>query len=293
MHKRWSIFALIGAASMLLAGCGSAAPAASSTTQNDLLAKVMQTHELVIAESAFAPQDFQDPSTHQWTGYDVSILKGFAKSIGVKLKIDALPFASAIQAVADKRADITIDIYWNSDRAKELSFSRPMLNYDDVVEVNSRNPTIASDTLSALKGKTIAVVVGSAEVAEADAVPNANVKNYNTVAEAFGAVSNGNVDATFQPSTDGPWAVEQNPQLHIKILGAVPSTIAPPIASLRGYFAVPKGSYSKRFLAKLDAYLKQIECSGQEQQILDKYNLKSTVFLQGICTAPNVYAGGS
>ncbi|KPV43095.1 substrate-binding periplasmic protein [Alicyclobacillus ferrooxydans] len=268
-----------------LAGCG------TSGSSNNLLSKVESTHTLTIAESAYAPEDFQDPSTKQWTGYDVNILRGFAKSLGANLKIDSMPFSSSIQAVADKRDDLTIDIYYTKKRANVLDFSRPMLNYNDVIAVNSQNPTVTSPTLASLKGKKIAVVVGSAEVKEAQNIPGAIVKQYSTVAESFLALSTGRVNADLQPDTDVAWAKQKNPNLKIKILGAVPSSIAPPISSLRGYYGVPKGSYSTAFLAKLNAYLKQIASNGTEQKILNKYGMTSSVFLKGIASAPNTYSG--
>lgn len=281
------------AAIVILAGCGAttgnASTTGSSANQNTLLGKVQSTHTLTIAESAYAPEDFQDPKTKQWTGYDVDILRGFAKSLGATLKIDSMPFNSSIQAVADKRDDLTIDIYYTKKRAKVLSFSRPMLNYNDVVAVNSQKPALTSASVSQLKGKRIAVVLGSEEVGEAQKIPNAVMKQYNSVAESFLALSSGRVAADLQPDTDVAWAKKQNPSLKIKILGPVPSSLAPPIQSLRGYYGVPKGQYSTTFLAKLNAYLKKIASDGTEQKILNKYGMNNPVFLKGISSAPNTY----
>ncbi|QQE79038.1 ABC transporter substrate-binding protein [Alicyclobacillus sp. SO9] len=304
--SKLSIPVLIGAVSVAaLTGCGAKSTTGGGSTgnssggnqstsstpnKNTLLGKVMSTHTLTIAESAYAPEDFQDPKTKKWTGYDIDILKGFAKTLGAKLKVDSMPFASSIQAVGSKRADITIDIYYNKKRAKVLSFSRPMLNYADVIAVNSKNPKVSSPTVAALKGKKIAVVQGSAEVAEAKKIPNAKIKTYSTVAESFLALSQGRVAADLQPSTDPAWAVHKNSHLKVKILGDVPSSISPSIQSLRGYYGVPKGTYSQSFLKKLNTYLKKIAANGTEQKILDKYGLKSSVFLKGIAQAPNTYS---
>lgn len=301
--SKLSIPVLVAAVSIFsLAGCGastsngstggsSGTGSSSSSGQNDLLSKVESTHTLTVAVSAFAPQDFQDPNTKQWTGYDIDILKGFAKSLGATLKVDAMPFNSSIQAVADKRDDLTIDIYYTKQRAQVLDFSRPMLNYNDAIAVNSKNPAVSSTSLSALQGKKVAVVLGSAEVAEANNIPGANVKQYNSVAESFLALSQGRVAADIQPDTDISWAKQQNPNLNIKMLGPVPSSIAPPIQSLRGYYGVPKGSYSASFLDKLDAYLKHIVTNGTEQKILNHYGMTDPVFLKGLATAPNTYSG--
>jgi ABC-type amino acid transport substrate-binding protein len=289
--KKQLTYQAVGAAVMAALAIGFSSWPTHASGPNDLLAQVQRTHTITIAESAFAPEDFQNPVTKQWTGYDINILRGFATSLHAHLQITAMPFASSIQAVADRRDDLTIDIYWNPQRAKVIGYSRPMLNYNDAVAVNSLHPTVTKDTIQALRGKKIAVVTGSAEVQEADKIPGAQVVSYDNVADSFLALSNGSVDADLQPNVDVAWSKHQNPSLHIKILGAVPAAIAPPIASLRGYYGVPKGPWGRRFLAKLNAYLKRIECDGQEQKILDHYGMQSRVFLAGICQAPNTYSG--
>lgn len=277
------------AVATLAAGCGTSSASSSSNT---LLSKVKKTHQVVLAVSAFAPEDFQNPTTQKWTGYDINILKGFAKTLGAKLVIKPMPFASSIQAVASRRAAMTIDIYWNKSRAKVISFSRPMLNYNDVVAVNSKSPAVSSTSLSALKGKRIAVVTGSTEVSEAQKIPSASVKEYGNITDSLLALSSGRVAADLQPGVDISWAKHKNPSLNVKILGAVPQSIAPPVASLRGYYGVPKGTYAQSFLTKLNAYLKKIAKNGTEQKILDKYGMTSKVFLKGIASAPNSYNGG-
>ena len=273
----------------LAAGCGTVSANGSANT---LLSTVKKTHQLVLAVSAFAPEDFQNPTTHQWTGYDINILKGFAKTLGAKLVIKPMPFASSIQAVASRRADMTIDIYWKKSRAKVISFSRPMLNYNDVVAVNSQHPALARPTLGALTGQRLAVVIGSAEVAEAQKVPGAHVKQYGNLTDSLLALSSGRVAADLQPGVDIAWAKRKNPSLHVTILGPVPASIAPPVASLRGYYGVPKGAYSQSFLSRLNGYLRTIAQNGAEQKILDQYGMRSGVFLKGIAQAPNTYTGG-
>jgi polar amino acid transport system substrate-binding protein len=240
--------------------------------------------------SAYAPEDYQN-SAGKWTGFDPVILSAFAKTLGAKLVVDAIPFSASVEAVATHRADITIDIYYTKTRAKVIAFSRPMLNYDDVVAVNKTHPQVTKDSVRALTGKNIAVVTGSEEVSEANNTPKAHVIQYSNIEESFLALSSGRVAADYQPDTDVSWAIHKNPSLNIKILGPMPKSLAPPIASLRGYYGVPKGSYGKEFLQKLDAYLKKIECNGTEQKMIDPFGMQNSVYLAGLCKAPNVYAG--
>ena len=276
-----------------LAACGSTtttAPSSGGAKATGLLAQVEKSHQVTIAMSAYAPEDFQS-SNGTWTGYDVKILDGFAKSLGAKLVINPMPFAASIEAVTTHREDLTIDIYYTATRAKVIAYSRPMLNYNDAVAVNATHPQVRTDTLAALSGKKTAVVIGSEEVTEAKKIPHANVVQYSNIEDSFLALSSGRVAADLQPGVDIAWTKHTNPSLDIKILGAVPASIAPPIASLRGYYGVPKGSYGSQFLTKLNSYLHKIECNGTEQKILNQFGMTNSIYLHGICAAPNAYAG--
>lgn len=255
---------------------------------NALLKQIETSHQLKIAMSAFAPQDYQK-KTGQWTGYDVTILKGFAKSLGAHLVIDSVPFASSIEAVATQRDDITIDIFYNATRAKVIAYSRPMMNYSDAIAVNKSSPQVTKATISGMSGKDLAVVTGSEEVAEAKKVPSATVTDYTDVANSFLALSQGRVAADLQPDVDISWQIHKDPSMDIKLLGPVPASIAPPIATLRGYYGVPKKADAHQFLQKLNTYLKKIACNGSEQKVLAKYGMSSHIYLKGVCAAPNVY----
>lgn len=282
-----TLFAVLGLG-VLLAGCGSGT---GGSAVDDLWAQVQQTHTIKMAITSYPPQDFQNASTQKWTGFDVDILQGFAKSVGAKLQFTSLPLASAIQAVENHREDITIDLFWTKQRAQVVAYSRPMFDWVDVVGVNATHPAIKAATMADLSGKKIGVVLGSAEVQDAQNVPHANVVQFNTLDEELLALSSGQVDGVIVPDTDIGWSRHLNPSLDIKALGAIPASISPPLASLRGYFTLPKGQYSKRFLDHLNTYLKQIACNGQESKLLAKYGMGDPVYIQGVCQAANVYKG--
>ena len=265
-----------------LAGMNSA----SGSGAPSLLGKIKSTHTLSIAMSAFAPEDFQT-AKGAWTGYDVDILRGYAKSIGAKLQINSIPFASSIEAVSTERDDISVDIFITAQRAQVIDFSRPMLNYSDTVDVNSTAPAVKAATVSGLAGKNIGITTGTSELLEAQKVPHATITQYDTIQNTLLALSQGRVDAALEPGVDVAWSAHENPSLHVKVLGSVPKSIAPSIKLLRGYYGVPKNANAKSFLVSLNKYLKKIACNGQEQSIFNKYGMKQPLYLSGICAAPN------
>lgn len=283
------VFAMLLAASAAYAASGSRSPASRTgkAAASGLLGQIESSHQLSIAMSPFAPEDFQSKSG-TWTGYDVDILKGFAKTLGAKLVINSIPFASSVEAVSTERDDITIDIFITAQRAKVISFSRPMLNYSDTVDVATSNPGVKSATLGALTGKNLGVTTGTSELLEAKKVPNAQITQYDNLQDTLLALGQDRVAAALEPGVDVAWAVKSDPSLHVKVLGAVPSSISPNISLLRGYYGVPKKSNATSFLAALNTYLKKIACKGTEQGIFNKYGMNASVYLKGICSAPNV-----
>ncbi len=260
--------------------------ASGNSVATGLLGKIRSSHTLSIAMSAFAPEDFQQ-SNGTWTGYDVDILRGYAKSIGAKLEINSIPFASSIEAVSTERDDVTIDIFITAQRAKVVSFTRPMLNYSDTVDVNGTSPQVSVASVKALEGKNIGVTTGTAELLEAQKVPGATVTQYDTIENTLLALSQGRVAAALEPGVDVAWSEHENHSLNVKILGNVPGSIAPSVKSLRGYYAVPKNSNAKSFLNSINSYLQKIACNGTEQKIFNKYGMNQPLYLKGICKAPN------
>ncbi|MCL6633333.1 MAG: ABC transporter substrate-binding protein, partial [Alicyclobacillus herbarius] len=254
----------------------------------DLLSKVKSSHELTVAVASIPPLEYQDPKTQQWAGVDIDLLNKFAKSLGAKLVVHSMEFAATIQSVSSKRDDITANIYKTPKRERVLSFSKPVIKYVEGVIVNSEHPQVSAPTLVALKGKTIATTSGTAEQDFVPKIPGAVNKSYNSINETFLALSSGRVDAAFQPIMYAQWAVHKNPSLHIKVLGPDPVAITgKDNQAPAGYYGVAKGDYSKRFLAKLNAFLDKEHTNGDLKKILAKYGLTNPSYLEGLDTSSN------
>jgi|GEM_PF-605799 len=258
---------------------------ASSTAAatGTLLAKVEGSGQLTVALAPFAPLEFQDATTKQWTGFDVDMLTAFAQTLGAKLVVDDMAFAATIQAVQSGRADITANIFKTPARAKQIAFSEAVLNYVDGVIVNSKKPQITQDTVAAMEGKTIATCRGCAEEAFVKLIPKATDQSFNTATDTFLAVSTGRVAAAFQPVMYEEYAVHENPSLAIKELGPIPKAVAGAAQQPQGFYGVPQGSGSQTLLAKLNAFLTQQCTDGATAKILAKYGLTSPSYTAGLC----------
>lgn len=255
-----------------LAACGSGAEGADDDT-------------IVVAMSAFAPSIFQDESG-KYVGYDIDILEGFAKSEGKKLKLDNLPFASAIQAVASERADILgIDIYFTEERAEQMQYTRPINNISDVVVTRKSDPGIAGNTAADIEGKSLAVVIGTEEARVAQRVPDADVQQFDAVKNTFNAVTSGRVDGSIQSSVNVDWETHSDPSLDLVNLGPVPEEYTSVVP--RSYYGLPKSDDGKEMLEKLNAYVKELSCSGELAEIYAKYGMTNPSYTDGLCEEPD------
>lgn len=283
---RGAILGALAVATLALSACTVGAPSTDNAPETgDTLLDKVKGGELKLAFTAFEPQSFQS-ATGEWTGYDIDILEGFAETLDAELVVEQLPFDASIQAVSSKRADITIDIFWTAERAEAIDFSRPMLNYRDVVIVRKSNPLATEATLEGMAGKKIGATAGAVGEKEARATPDAEVVTYGEYADKLLALKQGRVDAIYTTNTNAAVAMT-DPNNDLEYLGPVPDEVAAPIETVRGYYGVAKGEYSASFLEELNAYLKEITCNGELQTILDDYDLTQDVWLMGLCEAPD------
>lgn len=257
--------------------------ASTASSQSGLLAHVKKTKVLSVALASFPPLEFQDPKTKKWSGVDIDVLTKFAKSLGAKLQVNSMKFSATIQGVQSKRYDLTANIFKTPKRQKALSFSAPLIKYQEGIIVNSKNPKVSAATAKALQGKRIATVRGTAEENFVPKIKGAKDVSFNNVDQSFQALSNGQVAADLQPVMYAQWAAHSNKSLHIKVLGPTPVSVTGQGANApAGYYGVPKGSYSTRFLKKLNSFLKKEQSNGDLKKILKKYGLTNPSYLKGL-----------
>ena len=128
------IVSLILAALMLasvLAGCGSSSantPAGTNPEATTASLKVVTAGKLTVATSPdFAPMEFMDPSKSgqdAYVGFDITLAKYIADSMGLELQIMPMSFDACQTAVYAGTADMAISGFsWTEDRAQNYNTS--------------------------------------------------------------------------------------------------------------------------------------------------------------------------
>jgi polar amino acid transport system substrate-binding protein len=201
----------------------------------------------------------------EFTGAEVELAKGFAKSLGVGLEIHAIAesFDALLPALLARQGDLAAsELTITPKRLLTVDFSTPYVS-DWLAVAVRRESQIAS--LADLKGKKGAVVGGSSllEFLRA-AAPEVQVQQTSFDLESLEAVEHGEADFTLI-DTSVPVG-ESLDALHPGV------KVAFRLREFGDAIAVRKGS---DLLAHLDNYLAGLKKSGELKRLLDRHGVQA------------------
>ncbi|MDD4601172.1 MAG: basic amino acid ABC transporter substrate-binding protein [Negativicutes bacterium] len=190
-----------------LTGCGSQ----KSTTQAPKVIRVG-------SETAFAPFEFQDEKTKEYTGFDMDLIRALGKQMGYEVQIVSMGFDGLIPALEAGNIDVIASgMTITEERAKKVNFSKPYYKSGLTVVVKSDNNTIKG--FKDLEGKNIAVQIGTTGANEAAKVKNAKVRAFNNPPEAFMELRAGGVDAVINDKPVNDYFIVQSGSKDAKVVG--------------------------------------------------------------------------
>ena len=182
MKKRFlAMLTLIFALGLLLGGCGGEK-------------KVEQKVLRVGTEPTFAPFEFQKEGSKEYTGFDMDLARALGKQLNMKVEIVSMGFDGLIPALNAGNIDVAAaGMTITPERAKSVKFSEPYYKSGLIVMVRKDNTVIKG--IEDLKGKKIAVQIGTTGAMEAHKIAGASVVEFNTNTEAALELKNGGVEA--------------------------------------------------------------------------------------------------
>lgn len=202
-----------------LAACGGAKTASSGPTPT--LDQIKKDGVLRIGTSPDYPPFESLDEKNNVIGFDIDIMTEVAKKLGVKLEIVQMGFDNLIPALNAKKFEVmAAGVSVDEDRKKAVDFTRPYMagNYAIVVHKDFKG-TVAK--LEDLKGKTVAVQIGTVQADEAKKISGITVKEYNLFTEAKSAVSARQADALYLDGTVGDAFVKADKNL--KVIAELPA----------------------------------------------------------------------
>lgn len=211
-------FALGLGATLVLTACSggsepdAAAPDAGGEATSGGSGEVLK----VATEPAFPPFESQGPDG-ELVGFDIDLMNAIGEEAGMEIQFESLPFDGIIPALQAGTVDAAISgMTITEERAKTVDFTRPYIKAGLAIAVQDDNTAIKS--LDDLKGKKIAVQIGTTGASQAADIEGAQISTFDSAPLALQELANGNVDAVIN---DAPVTLDAIASGNIKGLTVV------------------------------------------------------------------------
>lgn len=152
-----------------------------------------QTTLTVAVEPVYAPFEFRS-AAGELQGFDIDIIRAVGQAAGFGVNFQSIAFDGIIPALQAGTVDAAVGaITITPERSQAVSFSRPYFKAGLAIATRAQTQNINS--LDDLKGKSIAVQIGTTGAQAAQKVPNAQIRTFDTAVLTLQELSNGNVVA--------------------------------------------------------------------------------------------------
>ncbi|WPD18313.1 basic amino acid ABC transporter substrate-binding protein [Thermaerobacter composti] len=249
-RRGWMALALL-AVLLIAAGCGGAGQPAAGTGGGDgagsdagdaaggggeasLLDEIKARGYMVFAtDGAYPPMEFPNPENpSELIGFDIDLGKAIAEKLGVEYRVEVAEWEGLLGGLEARRFDAVMSsMNITEERQKSADFVQ-YLEMGQMIVVPKGNPD-GIQSLDDLKGKVIAVQIGTTNEQVARGIEGATVKTFQNFPDALQEVAAGRADATI---LDEPVA-----RYYANIEGDKYEYVGVPFETAPVGIAVPKG----------------------------------------------------
>lgn len=199
---------------LLIAGCSKDTGAPS--TENSTLQNVLKKKKLVIGTApGYFPFDMKDKDGN-FVGYDVDLANEIGKWLGVEVEFKQFVFDGLVPALQTGDIDMIIaGMTIRGDRALALSFANPYFKTGQALMVPSSDKATKSWEDLDIKGKKIAVGIGTTgSLLAKDIFKNAKVLDFEDFSLAATAMAQGQADAViYDEPAIAVWKIQHGEQV--------------------------------------------------------------------------------
>lgn len=211
-------------AAKTLIGAALAVACMAGAAQADKLDDIIASGTLRCAVTLdFPPMGMRDDSNNP-IGFDVDYCNDLAKALGVEAEIVDTPFPERIPALMSGRVDVGVASTSDTlERAKTVGFSIPYYAFENSVVMNEN---VEGTSWEDLRGKTVGATAGTYEAiwleGKIDEWGEGTFRPYQTQADVFLALSQGQIDATVSTTEVATANVKSGNYPGIKIVDKAP-----------------------------------------------------------------------
>ncbi len=184
-----------------------------------LLMSTAYAKDLIIGvDTAFVPFEYKGKDG-KYTGFDIDLWDGIAKRMGVSYQLRPMDFNGLIPALTTGNIDVALAaIFIKSSREKKIDFSHPYFRAGLKVMVRKENTDINGP--QDLKGKVVAVKLGTATVDYVNTLQAKRIVKFPNIDQAYMEVVFGGADAAMHDTPNVLYYIEKAGAGKVKAVGA-------------------------------------------------------------------------
>ena len=174
-----------------------------------LAKKIVDSGVVVVANDAnYPPQSSVDKATGEMVGFDVDVANKMGELLGLKVEFENPAWETIPAGLQQGRFGVSIgSMTPTSERRKALAFTEPYYYVSAQVFVKKGGMQIAG--AQDLAGKKVGTGAGTTYYTYLKQSTKADVKTYQTDADAFPDLANGNIDFVMTAGPTGQQAISQ------------------------------------------------------------------------------------
>lgn len=243
---------------VVLSGCGGQSGADDKAKKNGENKKVLR----VGTEPTFPPFEFLDEKdANKYVGFDMDLIRAIGKQMGYEVEINNMGFDALIPALDAGNIDVAAaGISITDERKEKVLFTDAYYDSGLTIAVLKENDEIK--TFDDLKGKFIAVQIGTTGSIEANKIEGATVKEFNTNNESFLELKNKGVDAVINDRPVNDYFLTNGGADYAKAVGE------PKDAESYGFAASKK---NQELVNKMNKALEALKKNGEYDKIYEKW----------------------
>jgi arginine/lysine/histidine/glutamine transport system substrate-binding and permease protein len=204
-----------------------------------------------IDDSPPPPMEIGDPASPNFDGYEVDILKGVTRKLGLELRYRRAVWSQILDELANGLLDVVCTAAtYTPDRAQTFDYGRPYLGM--ALSAVIRDDDTGPQALDGVRGRAFAVrVATTAEEYIRSRLEPSSVATFEYNVETYDALAGGRGDVVVDDSPIAAYFVRERPDL--RVLGELPDTDS--------YYAMmfAKGSVLRE---PIDAAIESFEADG-------------------------------
>jgi len=160
----------------------------------DTYSRILETKVLRVGTDATYPLFETKDEEGNLVGFDIDLMNGLTREMGVKAEYVVVPFDGIIQGLLNQKYDAIISaLTITPERGVIVAFSEPYYLSGQAIAVREEETGILG--LEDLKGKRIGVQLATTGEIEAKKISGAEVVSFDDIQLAFADLKNGNLDA--------------------------------------------------------------------------------------------------